>query len=113
MEHRLSERQPIAIDGMIYHRVLPATRCTIRNLGLDGMYVETGPMAFSHNNALEVEFALRCDGHLRRYRLPVLVVHRFHGLSQNGIGMMFRALGEQAENGIRDWLHAHRRDHAA
>ncbi len=109
MEHRPGEHRPITIDGMIHHRELPTTRCTIRNLGPKGMYVETGTLAFPQNSALEVEFALRCDGRTRRYRLPVLAVHRFRGLNLHGIGLLFRALDERAEHGIRAWLHVHRR----
>ncbi len=113
MEPRLGERRPIAIDGMIHHRAIPATRCTIRNLGPRGMYVETGATAFPRNDALEVEFALRCDGRMRRYRLPVLAVHRFRGLNLHGIGLLFRTLDERAEHSIRAWLHARRRGRAA
>lgn len=84
-ERRWSARRSIALDVVIYEKGLPVAASVSRNVGLEGMYVETTWHLFCTGTPLEAEFIVADGRGGRRYRLPVIVTH----VSRHGFGLMF------------------------
>lgn len=91
MERRWSARKPIALDVVIYEKRLPVATAVSRNVGLEGMYVETVWHLFCKGTALEAEFIIAGIRGGRRYRLPVVVKH----VSRRGFGLMFNIFDQE------------------
>lgn len=85
MEHRLSERRPMTLDVLIFHQGLPMGRGRTRNIGREGMFIETEITDFPEGTTLDVEVDVDTGQGEQRVRLPALVIHR----NDEGIGLMF------------------------
>lgn len=87
MEHRWSLRKRLTTNVLLYHHGIPVARCESRDVGLEGMFVNTGPLNYFRNTRLDVEFSLRnpATGQVARCRLPAIVVHT----SNQGLGLTF------------------------
>lgn len=85
MEHRWSIRKPhqcrVVVDCP---RVGPAV-AELRNIGIGGMFVESGNLDLPVNTPVSVAFTLGRDGYREDFRLPAMVVRRM----PNGAGIMF------------------------
>lgn len=88
MEHRLSERRPITLDVLIFHQGLPIGRGRTRNIGREGMFIETKKKDFPEGTVLDMELDIDTDKGEQRIRLPALVIHR----NREGMGLMFLTL---------------------
>ena len=66
-EWRWSARKPIALDVVIYEKELPVATAGSRNVGLEGMYVETIWHLFCTGTPLEAEFIIADIRGGRRY----------------------------------------------
>lgn len=97
MEHRCSIRKHIAIRVLFYKHGLPVLSGLSRDLGLGGLYVETGPFQWHKNECVDVELISSRGAKLR---LPVLVVHQ----RLQGVGLMFDGLEAGQRKMIRDIL---------
>lgn len=87
MEHRWSIRKPIALEVLVFNGGDPGIACLAYNIGMEGMFIGTGPLPVARNSILEIEFALNDkSGQSVNYRIPVFVRH----VSNGGIGIMFR-----------------------
>ena len=98
MEHRCSVRKPIEFQLLLYKHGLPMQSGISRNLGLGGMFINTGTYQWRKNEFLEVEI-LSGDGS-PRIRLPAVVVHH----SERGAGLMFDAVSHEQRRQLREWL---------
>jgi hypothetical protein len=85
MEHRWSVRKRhqcrVVVDCP---RVGPAV-AELRNIGIGGMFVESGKLDLPLNAPVSVAFTLGHDGYREDFRLPAMVVRRM----PNGAGIMF------------------------
>ena len=91
MEHRWSVRKPVNMDVLVYHGGFPGTELRARNIGMEGMFIETGALALAKNSVLDVEFSLDLAGSGQRYRMPSFVRH----VSNAGVGIMFRKFDQE------------------
>lgn len=98
MEHRCSVRKPIEFQLLLYKHGLPIQSGVCRNLGLGGMYIDTGSREWRKNEYLEVEILGR-DG-IPSMRLPAVVVHH----TGEGAGVMFDAVTNEQRRLLRTWL---------
>ena len=98
MEHRCSVRKPIEFQLLLYKHGLPVQSGISRNLGLGGMFINTGTYPWRKNEYLEVEI-LASDGN-PGMRLPAVVVHH----SERGAGLMFDAISNEQRRLLRGWL---------
>jgi len=85
LERRWSIRKPIVMQVVIYQKGLPVAATMSRNVGLEGMYVETSWHPFSKESLIEVEFVIADTSARRRHRLPALVLH----VAKRGFGLTF------------------------
>jgi len=98
MEHRCSVRKSLEFHTVLYKHGLPVKSGMCRNLGLGGMFVDTGEQDWSKNEYLEVEI-LDSRGHVLT-RLPTVVVH----FNESGAGLMFDAVTNEQRRLLRTWL---------
>lgn len=87
MEHRWSNRYPLDVDVGLYQHGQRIAVCKIRDIGIEGMFLETGPLFYRVNTLLDVEFEIDVSRRYRTprvYRLPVMVVHN----TKWGVGVM-------------------------
>jgi len=85
MEHRWNVRHPAVIDVLLHHKEISEIHCKTRNIGRDGLFVETENMTYQPHTLLQVEFESIQDGVNQIHVLPALVVHS----SPAGLGLMF------------------------
>ena len=104
MEHRCSVRKPIEFQLLLYKHGLPVQTGFCRNLGLGGLFIETGSCEWRKNEFLEVEI-IACNGK-PVMRLPAAVVH----YSERGAGLMFDAVSSEQRRILRGWLFSGRRE---
>lgn len=98
MEHRCSVRKPLGFQLLLYKHGVPIQSGVCRNLGLGGLFIETGTREWRKNEYLEVEI-LGSNG-LPSMRLPAVVVH----FNDDGAGLMFDAVTGAQRRRLRDWL---------
>jgi hypothetical protein len=91
MEHRCNMRRAVSLDANIQCRGSGLLVGRIRNIGLGGLFVETGWRRPALNTIVELSFNIPLNGELYPCRLRALVVHR----SECGAGLMFEELGPQ------------------
>ncbi len=99
MEHRCSVRKPIEFQLLLYRQGLPVQNAVSRNLGLGGMFIDTGARSWRKNEYLEVEI-LGCNGK-PGIRLPAVVVH----YSMRGTGVVFDAISSEQRHTLRACLY--------
>lgn len=100
MEHRWSARVPTTTKVIVFHNKIPVALCRTNVIGLGGMFIETGPITYSRNTKLEVEFELATDNGTRLFHLSVCVVR---GLAE-GMGLMFLDSNSELTQTIRKML---------
>lgn len=85
MEHRWHIRHPAVLDILLHHENISEIHCKSRNIGRDGMFVETDYMAYRPHTMLQVEFQSGQGKNIQMHTLPAIVVHS----SPEGLGLMF------------------------
>lgn len=86
IEHRRSMHKPATFDAILSYPPLGLLRSKVRDISLDGMFVETGPIALHANTPVEVTVRPRKGNTREAYRLRVLVAR----VARDGAGLMFR-----------------------
>ena len=98
MEHRCSVRKPIEFQLLLYKHSLPVQLGICRNLGLGGLFIETGGYDWRKNECMEAEI-MAYKGK-PAMRLPVMAVHH----SERGAGLVFDAVSSEQRRLLRGWL---------
>jgi hypothetical protein len=109
MEHRWSARKPhecsVAIDSPFRTQAIG----WMRNIGLGGMFVETGALVLPTNAPVLVGFTfVMKDEYEEPFRLPGLVVRR----TPAGVGIMFLETAADKLGALRRALYAEPRTRA-
>ncbi len=84
-EHRRSMRKPATFHVTLSYPPLGLLRSKVRDISLDGMFIETGPIALHANTPVEVMVRLQKGNTRDAYRLRALVVR----VARDGAGLMF------------------------
>ena len=88
MEHRFSERTPLALHVALYARGALVARGICRDISRDGMFVFVDPGCLYRNALVEVEILAEERG--GRLRLPAMVAH----CGNEGVGLVFDEVAE-------------------
>ncbi len=80
MEHRYYPRVPIALHVELHHGRRLLGTYTTRDIGLEGLFLKTGPIDLRPSAIVEMQL----DLHGRKHRLSGMVAHR----SNRGIGVL-------------------------
>ena len=91
VEHRWSQRKPVQLEGIIFHRPLGLLRCKVIDLGLNGARVDTGCITLPPHALVKLNFALDLGGKPRGYQVEAMIVHH-RGTTRHGNqhGLMFK-----------------------
>ncbi|MGD8591824.1 MAG: PilZ domain-containing protein [Gammaproteobacteria bacterium] len=83
MERRCNQRLLKTIKVMLYHKGIPVISCKTRDIGVEGIFVETGPLVYRNNTLLRIEFEVTLINSRQFYRLSAIVAHS----SEIGLGL--------------------------
>jgi len=108
MEHRCSIRISSELDAMVNCRRVGVVHATIRDVGLGGMFVETGSIALRMNTPVDVTVRVPENGADRLYRLRAWVVWA----GQRGAGLMLRSFDDTSYAALRTLVSGAWRLHA-
>lgn len=108
MEHRCSIRISSELSAMVNCRRVGVVHATIRDVGLGGMFVETGSIALRRNTPVDVTVRVPEDGADRLYRLRAWVVWA----GQRGAGLMLRTFDGASYAALRTLMSGAPRLHA-
>jgi hypothetical protein len=90
MEHRCSIRIPIKFDAVVNCRRVGTVSGTIRDVGLGGMFVETGSTVLHPNTPVDVTARVPANGADELHRLRAWVVWT----GRCGAGLMLRSFDD-------------------
>ncbi len=92
-DRRLGSRRAAGVKVLAYDGV-EMKKCRLRDISLDGAFLETKNFALTKGTNLEVVLKIRSGGKATHCRLPAMVIRAERG----GAAVMFAHLDEQADN---------------
>jgi hypothetical protein len=90
MEHRCSIRIPIKFDAVVHCRQVGTIPATIRDVGLGGMFVETGSTVLRPNTPVDLTTRVPQNGADKLHCLRAWVVWT----GRRGAGLMLRSFDD-------------------
>lgn len=91
-ERRDSQRVPIALDAVLNYQAQVMV-CTIRNISLNGAFIEGTPEGLPYFNApVELGLTLTAGGETKQHRIPA----KIRRITDNGVGLTFGDVGMDA-----------------
>lgn len=90
MEHRCSIRKSLTMDVVIDYRGLGLVRGRTQDIGMGGVFVDTGCVQLPVNAM--VNLAVMLDGVRRPLRIGAIVVHA----QESGVGLLFEELDPES-----------------
>lgn len=100
MEHRYSIRKALVLDIELNHMRFGRVRCRTRNVGMGGMFVDTGSFWLPSDSIVKVALKLLDGNVLRQFFIEALVVHNHEG----GAGLMFNDVDAGFHEALHDML---------
>ncbi len=100
MEHRCSSRKPLMLDVVIGYNAIGLVQGRTRDVGLGGMFVETGCVELPVNAVVQASFILEKNGRKAACQAKALVVHN----QSLGAGLMFNDLNDDLYSTLHDIL---------
>ncbi len=85
MENRYSARNPAALDVELHHGRTSFGTFKVRNISLEGMFVDTGPIHLYPSDLIDATLAVGRNS-TATHEVRAVVVHH----TDEGIGLMFR-----------------------
>lgn len=105
MEHRLSRRTPLRCGVTVYSTRLGSAIGHARDIGIGGMFIETGTLLFTVHAPLVVRFSLDDDQYAGVFRLESMVVRR----AAHGMGVMFLETAPEITDALARVLYGEQR----
>ena len=105
MEHRCSIRISTELNAVVNCRRVGVVHTRIRDVGLGGMFVETGSVALHVNTPVDVTVRVPQNGADRLYRLRAWVVWS----RQSGAGLTLRSFDDASDVALRKLVLRERR----
>ena len=102
-ERRLSVRTDVRLDVVIRDRRSGITHGKIRNMNLDGVFVELDPVATPLSDRLEAIFFLPFRRELRQIQLPAVVLRAVN----DGVALKFDAYDLSTYKALVKLLYSH------
>ena len=103
MEQRWSLRKPVTFEVKVLYKCHPVVLGRSRNIGLEGLFIETGIMVLPVGSCIQVEFGLMSATQREQICMPAVVVHRH----RNGCGIAFQTFNGKAFRVIEQLLYTH------
>lgn len=99
-DRRWSRRKALPIDVALYYSGLGLLRCKIRDISMDGVFIETGRIVLSHATTLELVFTARAPKHSGYRRLSAKIAR----VDDLGAGLAFTDIDEDSYHFLRELL---------
>ena len=103
MEQRWSLRKSVTLVVKVVYKCHPVVLGRSRNIGLEGLFIETGIMILPVGSCIEVEIDLMAGTQWEEVRMPAVVVHR----NRVGCGIAFQTFNGKAFRVIEQLLYTH------
>jgi hypothetical protein len=91
MEHRYALRKPVTLDVVVTYQALGLVQGRTMNIGLGGMFIETGCVELPVNALVKASFYLRENGQDKPCSIDAMVMHSAPGRA----GVMFNDLDDE------------------
>lgn len=85
MENRYTARKRVALDVELHHGRTSFGTFKVRNISLEGMFVETGPLNLYPSDLIDATLSIGREA-TDKHDIRAVVVHH----TDEGIGLMFR-----------------------
>lgn len=95
MEHRYSDRLTADLNIVIYKKNLLVAMGIVKNIGKEGVFIESLLSELTANQPLEIEFFAN-DSALKNRRFKAVVVHR----NEQGFGAEIENIAEKIRLGL-------------
>lgn len=91
-ERRDSQRVPVTLDAVLNYQA-QVMICTIRNISLNGAFIEGTPEGLPYFNApVELGVTLTSGGETKQHRIPA----KIRRITEGGVGLTFGDVGMDA-----------------
>jgi hypothetical protein len=97
-DRREGPRRFAGVKVMITHHRLGLTKCKLRDIGIDGAFVETGGLALRKGNNVDLVLKVRTAGKTRHYRIHTKVER----VTPEGVALVFGELDENLYKALLD-----------
>ena len=97
MERRWHPRKAVTFDVRLMHGPGQVVHGRVRDLSLEGMFIETGSCAISYHTPVELRFRPTDAHNAQEYRVPALVVRA----EAEGLAVMYRNVPLQAHRALQ------------
>lgn len=99
MEHRCSIRKSLTLDVVIDYRGLGLVRGRTQDIGMGGVFVDTGCVQLPVNAM--VNLAVMLDGVRHPLRIGAIVVHT----QESGVGLLFEELDPECHDTLHQLVY--------
>ena len=104
-DRRLGPRRWTQVTAMISHHRLGMARCRLRDISLEGAFVEIGKRILKQDDSVELVLKVRSGERSQHWRIPAKVAR----VSNEGTALVFDDPDEQLYRTIFDIVHKHLR----
>jgi hypothetical protein len=104
-DRRMGPRRWAHVTAMINHNRLGMARCRLRDISLEGAFVEIGKRILEQDDIVELVLKVRAGAHHRHCRVPAKVAR----VSDEGAALVFDDPDEQLYRTLFDIVHIHLR----
>lgn len=98
---RSGERRFAGVKAMVTHDQLGLTKCKLRDISLDGAFIETGTLVLSKNADVDLVLKIRAGARNRHCRFQAKVTR----VTAEGAVLEFRHLSESEYRTLFDIVH--------
>ena len=102
-ERRECPRMPVVLDAVLRCQA-SAVVCAIRDISLNGAFLEACPETLPYNGAVEVGIWVNVGGKIKDYNLPATI----RRVTEEGAGVSFGDIGQEAYFSLVDLVYADR-----
>ncbi len=104
-DRRLGPRRWAHVTAMISRKRLGMSRCRLRDISLEGAFVETGRPILDQDERVELVLKVRAGDHSHHCRVPAKVAR----VSDEGAALVFDDPDEELYRTLFDIVHIHLR----
>jgi len=102
-DRRLSPRREVDVKAMITHHRLGLTKCRLRNISLEGAFVEVKDFDVAVGTNVDLVLKVRFDQKRTHCRLPANILR----VDEDGVAIKFHDLNNRSYHVLFDIMYSH------
>ncbi len=102
-DRRLGPRRWVQVSAIINHNRVGMTRCRLRDISLEGAFVDTGKRILEQGDSVELVLKVRAGKHSQHCRVPAKVAR----VSDEGAALVFDDPDEELYRTLFDIVHTY------